>query len=94
MKAHELNAIAKPPWDAMTNAERTERTADALRFLTERKEMKKMAPHNVPLAAYNDAKASINKMIEQVCYFSLESRLTTDPLPVSLDEGTPLAYED
>ena len=54
LKAPALSQLAREAWSAMTKQQQEEVTADAIKELEERREMRNLAVHNVPIAAFHD----------------------------------------
>lgn len=72
-----LSKEAKGKWKAMTKDEKVEYTAEAVKELAERQEMKTFAPHNVPIAAFHDVFSVQSSIATQVraSFFDLNRKI-------------------
>lgn len=66
LKVPALSLLIKGEWEEMSPEEQTEVTADALKELEERSEMKALVGHNVPMAAFRDVYATQQNIGTQV----------------------------
>ncbi len=67
LKASDLLKAASDEWKTMSIEERAEHTKAPLQQLRERKEMRSSALHNVAINSFNDARATLDSIVKQVC---------------------------
>ena len=68
-KAHEISKQVQEEWKAMSHAEKIAATQEGVTYLEEKRENKKHAVHNVPIAAFHDVRSTISSIEDQVSPF-------------------------
>ena len=66
LSAPQLAVLHRPAWDAMTKEEQIEITRDAVKELEERRDMEDTTLHNVPMAAFNDTRSTLQACEKEV----------------------------
>ncbi len=66
MKAPQLSQELRVEWNAMTHEEKVEATKDAIVELQSQREEQSTAGHNAALTAFNDNRANLNLIEQQV----------------------------
>src|SRR5208282_4514708 len=68
-KVVELTPTLALTWQGMTAEERLAATDDGVEELRDLREVKLLAKQNVPLHAFNDARATLESIADTVCFF-------------------------
>ena len=76
-KVDEWSQELKDKWNAMSQKEKVAATKDAVEKLKERREMKKYAKHNVPIAALHDVNSIHVQINTLVCVIVTFRRIDT-----------------
>ena len=72
-KAVDLTPTLAVTWRGMTTEEKMAATDDSVQELRDLREVRQLAKQNVPLHAFNDARATLESVADTVSFFSSTS---------------------
>lgn len=92
LKATDVNTEVSALWKNMSAEDRIAATDDVVETLKERREVKALAPHHVPLHAFHDTRANIESIEKEVIFGPLMFSLYNPLISLSTANITPCTY--